>query len=303
MGTLGVRADAIHLFSINPDSGIVDIMSIPRGTYYDCGYPDTTSLNIISHARGKGMDRFLKAVEELTNRRPIKYYAEVGFSQALGMLELLGYKDPKGTLRFLRSRKTFRTGDFQRSHNQSTFLRQSLVEHFDLLTGATGEVLLAAGLRFVNTNLTKDFCLGLIHALRKSNFPRNRTDAARVRMLPGFRMNLLDLLPDSVNIARASRSSDQIVGEQRAVGQNIAPRFKEQIRLARAESAKPARVIRRLRILVDQHIWIQIEDKNLRRALRDEAIGLLMDAYNKQGDTSAAESVKALKESEDALLR
>jgi hypothetical protein len=302
MGTLGARADAIHLFTINPDSGIVDIMSIPRGTIYDCGFPDTSTANIISSMRGKGIERFLKAVEEITNRRPIRYYVEVGFSQALGVLELLGYKDPKGTLRFLRSRKTFRTGDFQRSHNQSVFLRHSLVDKFSLFTGATGEVLLTAGLRFVNTNLTKDFCRGLIYALQSKGFPKNRSDASRVKMLPGFKMNLLDLLPDSANVAQASRASDNIVGDQKAVGQNIAPRLQERIRTARADTLRPARVIRALKVIVGQHIWLQIDDRQLRRKLRDEAIDLLINAYIRQGNNAEVDQLRQLREAEDQML-
>ncbi len=302
MGTSGARADAIHLFTINPDSGIVDIMSIPRGSYYDCGFPDTTSSNIISHARGKGIERFLTAVEELTRRKPIRYYVEVGLSQALGILELLGYKDPKGTLRFLRSRKAFRTGDYQRSHNQSVFLRQSLIDKFSLLTGSTGDLLLSAGLRFVNTNLSKDFCRGFVYALQQRGFPQHRSDAVRVRMLPRYKMNLLDLLPDSANVARTSRVSDRLVGDQKAVGQDIAPRLREQIRLARADTARPDKVIRRLKLIVNQHIWLQISDKALRRQLRDEAIDLLIRANQKKGDTTEIQRLHDLRAAEDLML-
>jgi hypothetical protein len=301
LGETGARGDAIHLFSISLDSGIVEIMSVPRETPCDLGAPDTSRLNIITYARQRGTDFFLKKLEPLCKRGPIRYYAEVGFSQAMGIIELLGYSDPQRTLRFLRSRKTFGLGDWQRSHNQSVFLRENLVKKFGLLTGSTGDVILTAGLQFVNTNMPKDFLQGIIYALQKRNFPNNRFDAVRVRMVPCLKFKLEDVLPDSANLARVADKSDRLIGENKAPGQNVEHRLVAMIKQARSDTTRPGQVVRRLKVVVDQHAWMQVMNKPARWAIRDEMTGLLERAYRRLGKQAEADRVVALKKAEDAL--
>jgi anionic cell wall polymer biosynthesis LytR-Cps2A-Psr (LCP) family protein len=302
LNTHGGRADAVHLFTINPDSAVVDIMAIPRGTYVDLGYPDTTTFNIIANAYALGHQGFLKRIAELTKRGPVKYYAEVGFSQAMGILEMLGYKDPVGTLRFLRNRKGMATGDIQRSYNQASFLRQSLIGKFSLLTGATGDVLLSAGLRFLETNLTKEFCQGLVYALSQKSFPRHRSDAVRVRMLPMYRFRLKEMTADSATVARASQREEHYVGDD-AVSVNVPNYLRKQLRQAAADSARPGKVVSRLWRLADQHAWLQIQDKSTRTGIRDSVVMLLSRAYRRMGNKTAAEEVEASRLAEEQLLR
>lgn len=303
LGTSGARADAIHLLTVSIDSGIVEIMSVPRETYCDLGHEENPRLNIITYARQRSMGYFLKRLAEVTKRGTIQYYAEVGFSQAMGIIEMLGYKDPAGTLRYLRSRKAFALGDYQRSHNQSVFLKQNLVSKFDWLTGATGDVLLMAGLRFVNTNLTKDVCQGIIYGLQKKNFPHHRSDAVRVRMVPGYQFRMQDYAADSATIARTGRRSDAIIGDDKAPGQNVTARLRNIVRLAAADTAKrPAQVVRRLEVVVDQHAWVQIQDKEVRKELRTVMTGMLERAYRRLQRPADAARVVAIREAEEVLL-
>jgi anionic cell wall polymer biosynthesis LytR-Cps2A-Psr (LCP) family protein len=296
------RADAIHLFTINPDSAIVEIMSIPRDTYCDLGYPDTTTFNIIANARALGYQGFMKRVGELTNRSNVKYYIEVGFSQAMGVLEILGYKDPVSTLKFLRTRKSLPAGDVQRSHNQATFLRQNLMSKFSLLTGATGDLILTAGLNFVTTNLTKEYCLGLIYALQQRAFPNNRADAVRLRMLPIYKIRLKEMSSDSLTVAQTIQRSKRILGDDESPNVNVAEYLRRANRESIQDSSRPGQVIHRLERLAEQHAWIQIQDSRARAGIRDTLLTLLERAYRKAGKTDKAEQLVANRRSEDVLI-
>lgn len=302
MGVRNSRADAIHLFTINPDSAVVEIMSIPRDTYIDLGYPDTTRFNIIANARARGYEGFMNKVAEVSGRGPIKYYVEIGFSQAMGVLEMLGYKDPVSTLKFLRTRKTMAAGDIQRSHNQAVFLRQNLMGKFGLLTGATGDVLLSAGLHFVTTNLTKEFSQGLIYAMQERNFPHHRADAVRLRMPSIYKFRLKDMTADSATVARTMALIDRRVDEEDNHIPDVAQYLRKQHRLALADTARPGRVITRLSRLNEQRAWVQIQDRLMRKELRDAISTTLEDAYRRVGKTAEADKVMNARRAEDLLL-
>lgn len=304
LGVRNARGDALHLITVNPDSAVVEIMSIPRDTYCDLGYPDTTSFNIITNARGRGYPSFLKRIEELTNRGPVKYYVEVGFSQALGVLEMLGYNDPVNTLKFLRTRKSLPAGDVQRSYNQAVFIRQNLLSKFSLFTGATGELILTAGLNFVTTNLTREFCKGLIYSLEQRGFPDHRKDAVRVRMLPLYKIRLKEMTADSATVARTIARTKQLVSDE-DFGPNIdvTSSLRKHNRAALADSSRPGKVISRLRRLSEQHAWLQIQDYRTRIGVRDTLLNCLERAYRQQGNHADADRVIDIRRAEDVLIQ
>ena len=297
------RADALHLFTVNPDSGIVEIMSIPRDTYTDLGYPDTTHFNIIANAKTPNNQLLMRKVSELTKRGQIKYYIEVGFSQAMGILEILGYSDPVSTLQFLRTRRTLAGGDLQRAHNQAVFLRQNLIDKFSLFTGATGDVIISAGLKFVTTNLTRDFCLGLVYSLTQKNFPHHRQDAVRLRMLPIYNIRLRDMIADSLTIYATLDRVQRSLGETETHKRDVTLFLRNVNRRAMADSARPGRVAHRLRRLVEQRAWLQIQDKDTRVGVRDTMTTLLDQALRKLGHMDEADRVVASREAEDLLMR
>jgi hypothetical protein len=281
---------------------VIEITSIPRDTYCDLGYPDTTSFNHITNARALGMPGFMKRVEEIVGRGAIRYYVEVGFSQVMGILELLGYKDPAQTLKFLRARKTLRGGDIQRSHNQAVFMRQSLISKFDLLTGTSGELLLAAGLQFVNTNLTKEFCQGLIYKLRDVGFPGRRPDAVRLRMPSMYKMRLAEMLPDSATVTQTLRTADKILENELGGEQvNVARALRKKVLKAIADSARPRYVVSNLQRFYEQKAWLQIGNKHERRGLRDSLLYCLSHAYERLGERAKMKEVLDSRNAEDLL--
>jgi hypothetical protein len=297
------RGDALHLVTINPDSAIVEFMSIPRDTYCDLGYPDSTPYNIIANAKLPGNGVLMRKVAEVTKRGPVNYWIEVGFSQALGILEMLGYKDPSATLQYLRSRKAHATGDLQRCHNQAVFMRQNLIDRFPLLTGASGDLILSAGLSFVTTNLTKDFCLGILYNLKKHGFPDHRRDAVRLRMSPGYNIRLKEMSADSVTVARTIELAERHLGEGKAPRRDVTSYLRRINGLASADSLRPGKVITRLQRLNEQHAWLQVQDPQDRRGIRDTLTILLERAYRKVGKQREADAVVAAREAENLLLR
>lgn len=297
------RADALHLVTINPDSAVVEFMSIPRDTYVDLGYPDTTRFNIIANAKLPGNGQLMKKVSELAKRGPVNYYIEVGFSQAMGILEILGYREPVKTLQFLRTRRTLAGGDLQRAHNQALFMRQNLIDKFPILTGGTGDLIVSAGLNFLTTNLTRDFCLGLVYNLEKRGFPNHRKDAVRLRMLPGNNIRLKQMMADSATVNATLERVRTIHGEGDDPNINVTSYLRRVNQRAMKDSARPGQIVHRLRRLNEQHAWLQIQDQSTRIGIRDTLSGLLEFALRKLGKTGEADEVRRARDAEDLLIR
>ena len=107
------HADANHVLSIIIDSSAIEITSIPRDTYADCGYHDSTNQNKITVMyAAKGRDEYLKEIASIADLDKIHYYIEVGFSQSNEILEnkLMNEKfilldKKKGSLKELRTLK------------------------------------------------------------------------------------------------------------------------------------------------------------------------------------------------------
>lgn len=297
------RADALHLITVNPDSAVVEIMSIPRDTYVDLGYPDTTRFNIIANAKLPGNGMLMRKVSELAKRGPVNHYIEVGFSQAMGVLEILGYREPVKTLQFLRTRRTLAGGDIQRAHNQALFMRQTLIDKFPILTGGTGDLIISAGLKFLTTNLSRDFCLGLAYNLEKNGFPNHRADAVRLRMLPRYNIRLKQMVADSATVNSTLDRVKRIHGEGDDPNINVTSYLRRVTRKAMQDSARPGQIVHRLRRLNEQHAWLQIQDKQTRIGIRDTLTGLLEYGLRKLGKTGEAEEVRKAREAEDLLIR
>ena len=298
------RADALHLVTVNPDSAVVEIMSIPRDTYADLGFPDTTTFNIIANAKTSDNQRLMRKVAEIAKRGPVKYYIEVGFSQAMGIMEILGYRDPVRTLQFLRTRRTLPGGDIQRAHNQALFMRQNLMDKFPLLTGASGDLIVTAGLNFLTTNLTKDFCLGLAYSLKTNGFPKHRPDAVRLRMPPGNNIRLKEMVADSATIASTlARVERRVGGNGDDDMPDVASYLRRVYTRAMKDSTRPGRMVNRLRRLNEQHAWLQIQDHAARHGIRDTLTSLLEYAYRKLGQEANADAVRNARLSEELLIR
>ncbi len=284
------HADAIHLICIHTkDSVSAQIISIPRGTEVS-GYGITDDLSFMANVRAlKGRNTFIKAVSRLTGKK-VNYYVEVTFSQVMGVLELLGYKDPATALQFLRHRKSYALGDVQRSYNQGKFIRTQIIRRADLLTGAKGDLLMRMGLGMVDTDLDLNTVQAIVYLLKE----RNALNDQRISQTMKPKINLARL--DSVAIPEPDEMQEAVSKLVRRTGDQIDdlgrynpyPRINEVI--SRAEQQKSARAaLAIIEPVYEQKAWLQVQERPQRQELRDRVENVLIRAYtetNKQDKIS-----------------
>jgi anionic cell wall polymer biosynthesis LytR-Cps2A-Psr (LCP) family protein len=303
------HADANHVMRLFLDSGMVEIISVPRDTEADAGFDDTTGFNRLTNVRAnRGRTAYHRAVEEITGVGRIDHYVEFGFSQAIGLLELLGYRDnASSTLRVLRSRQAYRSGDFQRSYNQGQFIRQVVRKYFNKTDGLVGDLAMRAALALVDTDLTYDRLISLITALREGGFDSDeRRSWVRLKPAVFARFTVYDF--DAHNVAAIDREIDQRL---KRIGVDTIPggaisyeqKLSSLIDRAAADSAKaPADVIRTLRRPYEQRAWLQVADREQRRLYRNRLCGLLIAAYERTRQPKQAAAVRALLELDDQVF-
>ena len=309
---LGVNvnhADANHLVRFFVDSGYVEIISIPRDTYADAGFDDTTGFNKLTNVRAnKGRTEYLAAVSEITGVEPIHHWVEFGFSQAIGLLELMGYKsNATSTLRVLRARHTYRAGDFQRSYNQGRFIRRVLLTNIRRTNDMVGDLALRAALMLVDSDITYDEAKSLVSRLQEAGFNDDPT-RIWVRLEPPvvMRVQTMSFAPgeiDSINDRIEQRVADLGMDSVRITPATFENRLDELLASAVADSADhPKRVVRKLKRPFEQRAWLQVTDEDRRRMYRRRMSALLANAYDKVGWKNSAKRVRTYLENEEALI-
>lgn len=307
------HADANHIISILLDSGKIEIISIPRDTYADAGYDDTTGQNKLTIVRAnRGRSAYFKELCRIGQVDKIHYYAELGFSQAMGIIEWLGYDKPNETLQILRSRSALGGDDFQRVYNQGQFIRQMLFRNFSRLDGAMGDIFIGSGLILVESDLTVSKIKEIIVALKQKGF-QNSIENIFVKIRPSFpsKFKIYDFTDGSTvgnlsNVVKSyykrKHSNDTTkVGTQS--NNMVYNRLQKALNRCIPDTAKsPQRIIQNLSTFFDQRAWLQIEDKAKRLEVRDLFVELLTKAYEKKKDTLSANKVRGVSAAEDKLF-
>lgn len=307
LGDYGAHADANHLVRFFLDSGMVEIISVPRDTYADAGFDDTTNLNKLANVRAvKGRHLYLDAISEITGVRPIHHWVEFGFSQAVGLLEMLGYKDnATSTLRVLRSRQAYRAGDYQRSYNQGRFIRSALLKNIVDGTDLVHGLMLRAGIMMVETNLTYDNCAAIVNELNHHGFDAN-PNRIWVRLEPHVLQKVQAFEFDSSNIAALDHQIEQRVAHLlKDTTKLTVSAYEHQLDrlISKADSLrKGGAVIRLLRRPYEQRAWLQVTNPIRRAAYRDRLCGRLEQAYMSIGNSKQAQAVKTYVEEEKKAL-
>jgi hypothetical protein len=299
LGEKSARADANHVVRFFLDSGCIEIISIPRGTFAMIRKGDTSGGNIIANVRSIfGQERYIREITKIAKVKSIDYYIEFGFSQAIGIIELLGYKDnAASTLRVLRSRKAFTTGDHQRSYNQGQFIRQAILKVFDQTDDLIGKVGIRAALALANTNLSYDATNYLLEEVRKHGFSSMGHERIWVRMKPNYLSQMKHLNFDSANVEQLESGIEKrvkgMLEGDRKTPEGYAKRLQNLVKKAAVDSAKnPARVINALAFPFQQKAWMQVKDKQERVQLRNRICTLLIDAFNRTNKTVDAKTVQ-----------
>jgi anionic cell wall polymer biosynthesis LytR-Cps2A-Psr (LCP) family protein len=303
------HADANHVLSILIDKGEIEITSIPRDTYADAGMPDTTNQNIIAVLRpAKGRRAYLNRIAQIAELDTIHYFMEFGFSQAMGIIEWLGYDNSKQTLQVLRSRKVFGGGDWQRTYNQGKFMKQAMLKSFNNYGGIFGDLVLMGGLSLTETNLTSSTLNAILKKLKESDFGQSEDITLRVRPEFPYEYKNFDF-DDKEIIAHMSAKVEQYSNSKPGTNQIstdtlVINELRKAIgKAVKADSTGQANLtINTLKTYFQQKAWLQITDKNTRHHYRETMKNLLMSAYNKKNDPANAEKVKKLIEQESNLF-
>jgi len=298
LGNARGRADAIHLLTLNLDAPSVQITSIPRGTWSDLGYAQEAS-NILANVRAaRGREELLRRIARLCRRDSVPYYLEIGFSDAFGILELLGFEDPSAELQALRHRKDYQFGDHNRCYNQGLFVRSAMLRLLPMLEGVTGEVLMRAGKDLVETNLTLEQCRGVVYLLNDAEvdaLPSRVTVTLRSR----FRRHIeVDVLPS--DYAHSVRNIDY--REMGGAGTRAEQRIRLALREARAAESDGKQFHERVRTLFRQHAWYQISDHETRRLLRDSLAQHLFAITRQTGSREDIERIRRTLKADDILF-
>ncbi|MES2764584.1 MAG: hypothetical protein V4642_01850 [Bacteroidota bacterium] len=299
------HADANHVISILPESGFVEITSIPRDTKADAGFPVDSKLNTLTMARAKrGLRGYMTEAAKIAELDHIDYYIEVGFSQAMGILEMLGYEDPSSQLQVLRSRQALGNGDFQRSYNQGQFVRQMLLKNFSRMTGLSGSLLVRGGLMMVETNITADVADEIITALEKKDFGSDAS-VVSVRLVPAFpaKFKIYDFTKQETftqlkgKIEQFNKTRDPIATDfATPIGKyDPLPEIKKAIGYGRRHIEKnPKAVISQMKTLFDQRAWLQVADAKERQSIREQFLELLPGAYERIQKPEDAAKIRAV---------
>lgn len=310
LGSNTSHADANHLLIIYLESGFIQIISVPRGTYADAGHIDTSENYLANVRSNRGQRIYMSEVSRITGAGHIDYYLEFGFSQAIGLMELLGYKsNALQMLRMLRHRKSFSGGDVQRCYNQGQFIRQMILGFFPVLDGVSGDVLLRAALYLVRTDLDFSTVKQIIQKLRDKGFPKGRNDVM-VNLKPMYRAvtNEYDFTNDMSRDSLYRRLSDfalkigikeksyDPVSHSEDVYKKLNTLLKELNKLP------DERIVEILERLFEQRIWFQVVEKGKREESRDRIGEILIRAYKSTGKKQEAENVKKQLEEDIELM-
>jgi len=308
IGTRSNHADANQVMSILVDSGIIEITSVPRDTPADAGMPDSSGQNKLTIVRAvKGREEYHKALAEIARLDKIHYYVEASFSQVMGLIEFLGFRDAKSTLQVLRSRTGLGGDDFQRSYNQGQFVRQMFLKHFDKLDGVLGEILIRGGLALVETNLTASTVKDIVARLKAKGFPKSPDDISnRVRPPMGNNFKIYDFTSDAT--FKSLRQKIERFNTERGmdtikVVSNVSKTLWSAIHNSCQDSAKrPQNVIKKLTVYFEQHAWLQVENLKDRDSIRDMFCLLLRNAYLKKKQSEKAHRVQEIVDAEKSLF-
>lgn len=310
MGTLSKRADANHIISIVPDSGYIEIVSIPRDTPAAAGMKDSSQNKLtIVHAT-RGIKAYLSEAGKIAKVGPVNYWIQLGFSQAMGLIELLGHRDSKSTLQVLRSRKGLGGDDYQRCFNQGQYIRQMILRHFHKADGIMGELLIRGGLSLMKSNLSTEGIKGLVYDLNNAGFPKDASSiAVRVRPETGIRFKVYNF-SDSASVKKLKNKIERFNAfmakkDTSYAKKSIDPagRLTRVLNNLAADTAeKPKKVLEQLYPYFEQHAWLQVRNESERDAIRNRIGALMMHSFYKIGKPDNARWVQYVIDTEKAMF-
>jgi anionic cell wall polymer biosynthesis LytR-Cps2A-Psr (LCP) family protein len=312
LGDRTKHADANHVVTLLLDSGKVYITSIPRDTYVDLGYDDSTNLNKLTISRAsRSQKTYHEELSKIAKVKKIDYWVEFGFSQAMGLIEFLGYSNPNSTLQVLRSRKALGGDDFQRCYNQGQFIRQAVLKNVNKADGLLGDLMIKGSLVLVESNLTSDIAKKLLSDLKKSGFGKSQDDIkVSVRPKMGSKFKVFDFNNQEVVSQLQEKTHNYHFNKERVedgdnkdIQLHVVNRLKSIIAKAGNDTLKnPKNSIRILQNYFDQRAWLQIKNTADRDRIREDIKQIMVASYIRTKREKEAEKIKSIIELEKEYL-
>ncbi len=258
------HCDSIHMVSVNTADWTVLVTSVPRGTYAYIP-PGTYAENeyyLANACAFAGLDYGIEQIEHIVGVKS-DYVVTAGFSQVLGILRTLEFPTTEG-LQWLRARQSYSIGDPQRSENQAVFLKDVALK---LLNGdGLPNILFHLLYSFVDTDMSESTAKALYDGLLVHHIADRPGDIA-LTMKPHYDVTELHFDP-----ANASKQIDDLLArlQGRLSRFDLSGRTIEDVQrdLVTYLDAVLAGTEGSVTDVVDQQLWLQVEDEGERQSMQ-----------------------------------
>lgn len=236
------RSDVNMLVGVNPQTKQILLISIPRDTYYPLHR--NKQLDKFTHAGIYGLQESIDTLQDIIHE-DINYYARLNFTSFIKIVDALGgitvnspqefttkigkYKITKGenklnakqALAFVRERKSFVEGDFERGRNQQRMIAAIMKKIASPAILTSFAAVLDSVSQSVETNLSKSEMNALIH-LQLEEMPKWDIQSYQIAgtpdKLPCYSMGGVSasvVVPSEESIQQTTQYIDQLMAGQK----------------------------------------------------------------------------------------
>ncbi|MBN1232761.1 MAG: LCP family protein [Candidatus Coatesbacteria bacterium] len=260
--------------------------------------------HVYLESRG-GREKLIKVVEKLSHKK-VDYYAEVGFSQIIGLMNFLGLNGVDA-LKYLRHRKSsLAPNTYQRAMNQATFIRYAAVKYFPKAAGFK-RTFVVSSFSYLSTNMKPEVALGCISLLEKRGVKKENFTVSVFNYNAGIKDNEYDpskvseYLSDwqkkhvsttsqsdfkiAARIFRAIKDYEDSINEIKELRTQKPKTPKDRkIYLVKLQTAssKNRNAVKRAKNFFEQQLWWQEPDKVKQQEAKKALITFMEDYYKKQ---------------------
>jgi hypothetical protein len=169
-----------------------------------------------------------------------------------------------------------------------------------LLEGATGEILLRAGIEFVRTNLSIEQCRGIVYLLNDAGLVATPSLVSVSLRSPFLRR--IEHAMAAVSVTAPESGEHGRSGNARRAALRAERRIREALADVERHRADARRVRSLLWTIFTQHAWLQLDPGPLRRELRDSLAAGLLDSCERLLDDAGSEAIRRTLRADDMLF-
>jgi hypothetical protein len=212
------------------------------------------------------------------------------------LFELLGYKG-KTTLRFLRHRKSYSGGDFQRCHNQAEFMKSQIIKILPFFQKTGGELLLRTAYSIIWTDMSYSMARRIIMRMIKTKL-HLLSNKIELKMKPNFskRLNKKNEIPDNFSMEKKVKELYNSISSDEKDKSRKFDMFKHLNKIIKKYEpllgVKDSLIIKKLSDLFERKLWYQIEEISVRKHIHRKLSDILITAYKNLSKNFLAEKIE-----------